>query len=193
MFNNLKKSLLGLKSTPVKVVASSNFLDAMNQINKAKEVVEVKEENKDSKFKNLLLEATSLLKHFCSINYFDSNLFKEIVDILFEAVTLKPSEADTYYYLAWLFNYIQDNATAIKYLKIVAAINPKYDGLEELRQQISETLNFREEKVADSKIEEKTVTVQPKSVPQSNISTKPPPNPNTNKLNAYKAYKAYNY
>lgn len=193
MFNNLKKSLLGLKSTPVKVVASSNFLDVMTQINKAKEVVEVKEENKDLNFKNLLLEATSLLKHFCNTNYFDSNTFNEISDILLEAIKLKPSEADPYYYLAWLFNYIQDNATAIKYLKIVAAINPKYDGLEELRQQISETINFREEKTDEQKLEEKTVTVQPKAVPQSNVSTKPPPNPNANKLNAYKAYKAYNY
>ena len=69
---------------------------------------------------------------------------------------MKPSKPESYYYLSCLFHICGENETALKYLKTVEFINPDFDGVVELRADI--TKGFSLEKDLSSIEDEKVST-----------------------------------
>lgn len=191
-FKTLAEKVSGLRQAPVRAMASGNFLNAINELNQSKEVLEVKEDTKEIQYNNLLSEGTTLLKYLSSSSDFDGDLFYEIASIFTEASKLRPTKATPYFYLSWLYQYAGEIETAIKYLRISSSIDPSIEGLEELRDLISSSIVIDNKKeVVENNISQPQLEEEKKQI-QSNTTTKPPPALNplaSKKLNAYKQYR----
>lgn len=116
-------------------------LGALSQnLNEAKEKADKLTEISNDNFDDILEQAIQSFKDFVLSEDNNASFFDKAKDGLVKASELKPSKPEPYYYLACLFHIFGENETAMKYLKVVELIEPEYDGIEELKEDI--TRNF---------------------------------------------------
>lgn len=117
---------------------ADNPLGALSQnLNEAKEKAEKLNEVSNDEFEELLNESVQAFKDFVLSEDNNEKLFNKTKNGFVKATELKPSRPEAYYYLACLFHIFSENETAMKYLKVVELIDPDYDGIEELKEDIT--------------------------------------------------------
>lgn len=133
MFNVFK----GIKG---KAVASNNPLgDIAGDIERAK----VNKANKDeengkneSLYAKVFQNGVMALQELITENGYTKEKFDKCLDNLLKATQLKSTEPAPYYYLAFILNICGEKEEAIKYFDLVNYIDPDFDGLEALHQEI---------------------------------------------------------
>lgn len=137
---NLKSLTSSLKQTSKKLIGSNDFMDVMsNEIKLKKQESQNSDEQLEAEYQFFLLTGMSFLK------IFTKNLSKESFDMaadnFVKAIDLKSNRAESYFYLAWLFNIAQENETAVKYLKVARSLKPDMEGLNQLSEEITKSIN----------------------------------------------------
>ena len=146
------------KADPIKMVCNNtNFFDVMSKdLNEAKEKASVSAEISNEKYEEVISFGIESFKNFILSEGTDKDNFQNATKTLVEASEMKPSKPESYYYLSCLFHICGENETALKYLKTVEFINPDFDGVVELRADI--TKGFSLEKDLSSIEDEKVST-----------------------------------
>lgn len=139
MLSNLASKI---KYNVVKVTASSSFIDQISrQTQNNKSLIEEKKKVVVEKFENVMSDAIKFLKIFTQSHGTDEDSFKKASSSLEIAQKLKPSFAEPYFYLAYLFIYIKEIELSIKYFNIANVLNPDLEGLDELKEMIQDIMN----------------------------------------------------
>lgn len=105
----------------------------------AKAKVELTGEKSNNDFDKIINNALVSLRAFISSKTPDKKTLEETTRYLVEASKLKPSRPESYFYLSYIFNILGEVDTALKYFKTVALINPDFEGLDLLREDITGT------------------------------------------------------
>ncbi|MFN4150709.1 MAG: tetratricopeptide repeat protein [Candidatus Sericytochromatia bacterium] len=139
MLSNLASKI---KYNAVKVTASSSFIDQLSrQTQNNKSFIEEKKKIVEDKFEDVMSEAIKSLKVFTKSLGTDEDSFKKASSNLEIAQKLKPSFAEPYFYLAYLFIYIKEVELSIKYFNIANILNPDLEGLDELKEMIQDIMS----------------------------------------------------
>lgn len=131
------KNFSSIKQQTVKVQVSKNFLSAINE---AKSEIHQSYDETDDDYKSILIDAINSLDWFSRSNKFNSDNFEIAAEQLFESININPNKSDSYYYLAWLFHFSNENELAMKYLKIAISLNRNITGVEYLQDSIARYL-----------------------------------------------------
>ncbi|MFN8670795.1 MAG: hypothetical protein U0457_01775 [Candidatus Sericytochromatia bacterium] len=138
--------MFGLNKFIKKVTTQNDSLNGLsNNLNEAKEKTEANLEASNEHYEEVFNEAFEYLKKFLLSEGKDKLMLKKATDGLVKATELKAGKAEPYYYLACLFHIFGENETATKYLKTVEFINPEFDGIEELKNDITNSYSLIKE------------------------------------------------
>ncbi len=180
--------MIGLKLTSFrKESAKAAGMDSfVNLIPDAKKKSEINLVQVNDNYNNILSEALGTLREL-SVNFTREN-FEKAAENLYECQKLKSNKAEPYFYLAWLFLFVDEIELALKYMRVASAINPQFEGLEILKDKISEIqlLDSQLQKTAlpvQSEIVNPVSKEQPSRLPIQKI---------TSNLNTARIYSAYN-
>lgn len=132
------KKLLGNSITPLKVVASNNFMDSLNKISEVKETV-VKERDDGRVEQSLILlnEATKIINRCVVMKDFSPPYLKSASEKLIKSIELNRNNPDAYIKLAKVFYTLGNNNLAVKYMKIAKGIKPDLEEVLSLTEIIS--------------------------------------------------------
>ena len=108
------KSLIE-KITPLKAVASSKFIDTINQ-NHQEEKISTKDDLLEEKYQTLLNQGIESLNYFDSDP--DSNYLTNAFDKFNKSIEIKKDKAEPYFYLSYIGYLQKDTTMTIKYLQI---------------------------------------------------------------------------
>lgn len=170
----------------VKVIAGNNFLNALGSIEdikiaKAASNTEISS-NKDNiinpvmtnfqdKYNLIVEEAKEIFLD--ALEYIDSyqvnellNLLREAADKFTEALKIKKSKPEPYFYLSYIFFILKDMPLAIKYFKVAEFMNPELYGLAQLKKNIDDYIN--------GSIQKETVNTKDKILPKNVVTTAQP-------------------
>lgn len=130
------KSLVTTKASDM-----SNMTNAFEEINKSKSLMQNNTEVKDDKYEALFERGMFFLKKFSfSQNSLDDKkLLHEAANYFTKAIEEKQSKPDSYFYLSYIFYLIKEFDYAVNYLKVVTYLDPEFDGLEELKEKVTES------------------------------------------------------
>lgn len=165
MFSKLLNSTL--KRTAVKVTASSSFLNSIADEAQSGALERNKKVHAE-KYEDILDSALSSLKKFTKSGGNDEISFKEAASKLGDAQKIKPSYAEPYFYLSWLFLFIKDIDLSLKYFNIAKVLDPELEGIEELKEEIQNIVNS---KPTDNKQFFKPQPLQSSQVKKTEISS----------------------
>lgn len=146
MFGNLLKSLTS-NIKPVKTMASNNFLNAINNLEDIKAIKESnnKVNNTETQDKYQIVFNEGLTLFLEAVYDIDSDygfdLLKESAEKFSQAISIRKSKPEPYFYLAYIFFILQDISLAIKYFKVAEFMKPDLDGLAVLKKYIEDFLN----------------------------------------------------
>jgi hypothetical protein len=135
------------KVDPIKAVCNNtNFFDVMSKdLNEAKEKASASAEISNEKYEEIIAFGIEAFKNFILSEGFDKDSFQNATKTLVEASEMKPSKPESYYYLSCLFHICGENETALKYLKTVEFINPDFDGIVELKSDITKGFSLEKD------------------------------------------------
>lgn len=137
---DLKGLTSSFRQKSKKLMESNDFIDVMsNEIKIKKQESQDSDEQLESEYQFLLLTGMSFLKIFTKTLNKDS--FDMAADNFVKAIDLKSNRAESYFYLAWLFNIAKENQTSLKYLKVARSLKPDLEGLSELSDEITKSIN----------------------------------------------------
>jgi hypothetical protein len=127
-------------SNPVRVKAD-NFISNLNESKiKSVEVTEKAHENYDQIFN----EAYKALTNFISDTEDQDNFLKSLENFNL-CQRLKPSQPEPYFYLSYIFHICGETQLAINYLNAIKFINPDYEGLQALEDEIIKSISIKTE------------------------------------------------
>ncbi|MFN8671820.1 MAG: hypothetical protein U0457_06995 [Candidatus Sericytochromatia bacterium] len=183
MFGNILKSLKN-SVQPVKTMASSNFLSAINNLEEVKVAKETAVKTSPSPIEDKygIVFNDGLAIFFHAIDNIGSDygydLLEKAAEKFSEAIEIRKSKAEPYFYLSYIFFILKEMSLSIKYFKVSEFMNPELKGLEQLRKDIYDYLDNSEKKEAPStttKVITKpiTTTTQPYNKPTSFRPTTP--------------------
>lgn len=165
---SLKKVIAKATQSPIKVMASNHFLDAMNNINSVKEQTVQERDDKRSEASNQsFIEAKLLIDKCIQNNNFSIDNLKLIADQLIQTIENNRNNAEAYLNLAYVFYILGNNKSSAKYLRIATEINPNLEGLSKIRELISSIDNIKNE-ITSSEITRVTTSSVSKVLPVSN-------------------------
>ena len=171
MFGLLKS----LKKQSVSNVSGlKDFSDVFESIQTSKEKVSENIQERENNYNALFHEGMNCLKIFSenenSKN--DLSLLHQAAKYFTEALEIKKTKAEPYFYLAYVFYLIQQTEYAINYLKVVAYIDPEFPKLENLREKINKSL-LNVEKVENIANKAKEVKSLTRIIPLSTVKKMP--------------------
>lgn len=171
-----------LKKPELKVMASNNFV---NMISEAKKKAEQNYEKSQDDYDFIMAMALTKLQNLSEV--FSKDNFLGALDNLEKAQKLKQNKMEPYFYLSWLFLMADEIDLATKYMNIINKIQPDFDGLNILKEKISEIqlLNTKNQKT--STLLQNTVSKPPVSNQSTTQNTM---KQTVNRANS--AYSAYN-
>jgi tetratricopeptide (TPR) repeat protein len=180
--------MLGLKLSSLKkeTVKASGLGSFVNMIPDIKKKSEFNQEQLNDNYNNALSEVLEILGEL-STNFTRGN-FEKAIDKLYDAQKLKSNKAEPYFYLAWLFLFADEIELALKYMKVTSALNPEFEGLNILKDKISEiqlldTKLQNDYSLTPDKVEKPVSIEQPRQL-ASKI---------TSNLNTARVYSAYSF
>ncbi|MFN8673221.1 MAG: tetratricopeptide repeat protein [Candidatus Sericytochromatia bacterium] len=148
---------------PLKVIASNNFVSALDSINKVKNETLKEQEDKRLSESKVYFEKARALFELCktSNNYLKEDL-KKIADYLLKSIDNNKNNPDAYLNLAYIFYLMNKTNLSVKYMRIAQEMNPKLDGIELLKSAISNQKIVNETKPKyqpEEKIQEQKVVL----------------------------------
>ncbi|MFN8576090.1 MAG: hypothetical protein U0354_04475 [Candidatus Sericytochromatia bacterium] len=146
MFGNILKSLKNSVAPSVKTMASNNFLNAINNLDEFKTAKEnaIKASPSEDKYVNLFNEA--ILIFFQAVEDIETDygyeLLQEAAEKFSEAIEIRKSKAEPYFYLSYIFLILGDLSSALKYFKVVEFMKPDLNGLATLKSKLESAINY---------------------------------------------------
>lgn len=133
---NLKKFQLPKTSLPKAILNNVSNLDSLKEI---KDKTSQRDEDLENKY-NLILQ--SALDYFTAFAYDNEmeNLYCSATKFS-EALEIKRNRAEPYFYLAHIFCVLGELEKSIKYMQMANYIDPKLEGLDELRTNIESLIH----------------------------------------------------
>jgi len=107
----------------------------VNSINEAKQKAKENLDKKSEQFDDIYKEALLLLKKVLD-NPNDKKSLKQSIIRFTQAIELKKTNPEPYFYLSYISYLCKDFELAKKYLEIASLINPNLNGLDSLRQKL---------------------------------------------------------
>ena len=123
------------KNKDIKVIATGNFLD---NIKKSTDNIPKDTANEDKYFQ-IINKGIKSLANFTESN--NSNDLKTSIQYFINAQEIKNSKPESYFFLSYIANMMEDFPVAINYLHAVEAIDPNFVGLSELKSSLNENLS----------------------------------------------------
>ncbi|MFN8674234.1 MAG: hypothetical protein U0457_19395 [Candidatus Sericytochromatia bacterium] len=105
----------------------------------AKKKAEENHAHFDNDFDKLVSEGYSLLEDFLLNKSPKLETLEKAANKLVEATDIKKNNAKPFFYLACIFYLMNQIELAIKYIHITSFLEPDFDGLEKLRNEIVES------------------------------------------------------
>ena len=146
---------LTFKETNLKTKDSNSFINAINQ---AKKQAEQNYEKLADDYDFIMAKAITSLQKLSKT--FTKENFENSLENLEQAQKMKQNKVEPYFYLAWLFLFADEITFATKYMNVVNTINPNFDGLDILKEEIS-TIQLIDTKEKKNNQEEKQTLVNP--------------------------------
>ncbi|MFN8671818.1 MAG: hypothetical protein U0457_06985 [Candidatus Sericytochromatia bacterium] len=131
--NNMYKGFNGkplVKNNSLSNVANAQ-LSAKNSQAKLKA-----EQNIPETYESVFQKAMGDLNSLLSESTLSEEKFQSCIENLVKASKLNEEELSPYYYLSFILNMCGEKEEAIKYFEIVQAVDPNFDGLESLYEEI---------------------------------------------------------
>lgn len=110
-------------------------------ITKIKESKKETLDNHSEKFDLLISKALASLEEFASSPCFDYDNLADALNYLLEAIEIKRSKVQPYFYLAYIFYMFNDLTRAVNYLLVATSIDPNFEGLKKLRENINQKIS----------------------------------------------------
>lgn len=160
MLNLSALKSLKSKIQPVKTVASSGFLNALNnldEVKSAKQQTIVRDENLEDNFNNIYMEGIEFFKKFLDATNSQTgfDLLHKSANKFSKAIEIKKTKAEPYFYLAYIFFILKEISLSMKYLKVSSFLNPELRGLNQLKKEIDDYINNPQKNISEEK--EKTI------------------------------------
>lgn len=126
-------NFFNLKPKPIKAMASSNFISALdlNSISSAKNKADKNSEKKKEDFEKEYNDGLNLFRQFAQDKNQDT--IKKASSSFFSAIKCKRSRVEPYIYLAYIFHIFDKNELSIEYLNIAKSLDPYSEAVNNLQ------------------------------------------------------------
>jgi hypothetical protein len=131
------------KADSVKALSENSFLGALSKdLHEAKEKADVISEESNDEYEAIFSDALLSINNFIASEGSDEESFRKATKSLIKASEMKPSKPESYYYLSCLFHILGENEMAMRYLKATEFIDPDFDGIIELKEDITKSFSI---------------------------------------------------
>lgn len=136
----LKNILKKASSPSVKMVASNNFLDTLNNLKET--TVKERDNKRNDNSIELLEQAKEIIEQCVVSGNFNLDSLKDAAEKLINSIEYNRQNGDAYISLANIFYVLGNNQASLKYLRIAKSLNTNIEEVDNLIEIISsESIN----------------------------------------------------
>lgn len=130
MFKGVKGKLPGSNNSP------GNIADTLSKAKDNQERLKNEPKKNEDLYEEVFQKGMLDLQLLISENGFTQERFQSCLKNLLKAAQLKETELSPYYYLSFILNICGEKEDAIKYFELVHSVDPDFEGLDALYQEI---------------------------------------------------------